>query len=446
MKSQLRCLLILLGLLLLPAGMAFTATTLQPLWGSPVRIDTGSLYIGRTSPTQTAAAVRFYDGSNNYTLLNQPATALNTTLSLPVDAPNVGDFLRFGTAGQMDWSIPAGTLSGSGTDNYIAVWTGASALEGTADFQWDNSTDVLTLDTVTITESTDMLTLGTGDALDIDENSVGAVFGVRGTYSGTSDGAAGIKGIASGASGATFGLYGTCASSDTANAYGVYSDRTRIGDDGDLIEQGSAPATPPGGKLRMYADNATFEKLHGIDDAGNNYTYANQHQSAMMYPPGAFYGAGATTMASARSYMCYVGKAPAPFTSCNVRANVTTALTATIVWANVTVLTGSFNLAGVPTLTARGSTDVSAIFNATGSFSVPVTTSGIQPGDDIWIAVGSSTSGTAFQLQAAGTDPLADGVYVFYTGGDVSAASALAMTAVGTTSATRPWIGLNVAW
>jgi len=119
--------------------------------------------------------------------------------------------------------------------------------------------------------------------------------------------------------------------------------------------------------------------------------------------------AAVCTAVSNSSYFVYVGPAPYTFTTCNILAKVTT-LVATITWAEIGVFTGTFVGNSAAILTRVGFTDVSAIYNTTGIKRTAVTTTGILPGDDLWIAYGSQAT-TPFVLRGNVADDTQCGVF-----------------------------------
>lgn len=276
---------------------------------------------------------------------------------------------------------------------------------------------------------------------------------ISGSATGTGTGLTGIRGyVGTDAGAGSSAVVGTAESSSNAvvfggnfsegstsrDAYSMYAaEESFLGTFFDLTA-GSAPAASSGKGTGYFA-------TEGVHKLGNI------SQSSYMVPPGYSLDAtpsGTAIFVAGEAYFCYVGKAPARFTSCDVRCYVETAYIAGGggAYAKVSILTGSFVNGGVPTLTARGTTDVAASFGTTGSKKVTVgSLTGINPGDDIWVGFSVNTAGVPFQLYGAVKDPLGSGVFQKYTG-DASAMSATATTAVYDTNRYGPFCGLTVAW
>lgn len=108
----------------------------------------------------------------------------------------------------------------------------------------------------------------------------------------------------------------------------------------------------------------------------------------------------AKTITSGSTFAIYVGRAPKPITSLQVRLQVTTAA-ATITWAEIGIAKGAINPGGNPTLTPVGHADVAAVVNSTGRKTVTINVAAgqvINEGDDLWILIGNQAT-TALQVR-----------------------------------------------
>lgn len=274
----------------------------------------------------------------------------------------------------------------------------------------------------------------------------GQVIGVVGKSDSTTG--IGVIGTTSSATGVTYGGYFATSSSDNA-AYSIWANnRSMLGNWADLAEQGSNPASPPSGYGRIFYK--TDKYLYHKNSSGTVFgPLSHYSQNTLMHPVGLAASTAATvTLTTATSFILYVGKAPAPFTSCNVEFRITTAVGAPITAFKVGVLTGLLpDQNTVANLTSRGTSNVGAA-NTIGIHSIAVTTSGISAGDDIWVAVFSSTGGTAGVLRGMVADDLQSSVYQRYTtsGGDFSAMSATNCNTVGGNTDVPPFLRLRVVW
>ncbi len=122
----------------------------------------------------------------------------------------------------------------------------------------------------------------------------------------------------------------------------------------------------------------------------------------------AFMAANTSTslvMSNTTVQFLYLGRAEKAYTSMSFAYNVTTAITATIAWAELLVYTSPPGVMGkAQNFTLKGFTDCSAIWNTNTRKITAVTVSGINPGDDIWVALSVSTSGTVPNFRSGVTD------------------------------------------
>jgi hypothetical protein len=133
-------------------------------------------------------------------------------------------------------------------------------------------------------------------------------------------------------------------------------------------------------------------------------------------------GAAVATV-SGTNYAFYLGKADRNYDSVTVQINVTTALGATITYAEAAIYKGYPSIASNLTLTRCGFVDVSTGtshgINATGSKTIviPITDKNLFIGDDIWFVFGYVNSGTAFAIRTNGlNDNIGSGIVQTATG------------------------------
>lgn len=110
------------------------------------------------------------------------------------------------------------------------------------------------------------------------------------------------------------------------------------------------------------------------------------------------------SITSGNSFAVYLGKADRALSSVSLRYRVTTAA-ATITWAEVAIAKGAPVLAGNPSLTRLGFTDVSGVVNSTGQKTTAVSLAGCQAGDDLWAIFGNQAT-TIFIVRAGLADDL----------------------------------------
>ena len=134
-------------------------------------------------------------------------------------------------------------------------------------------------------------------------------------------------------------------------------------------------------------------------------------------------GSISSTQTSGTTYAYYLGKADRNYDSVTVQINVTTALGATITYAEAAIYKGYPSIASNLTLTRCGFVDVSTGtnhgINATGSkiIVIPITDKNLFVGDEIWFVFGYVNSGTAFAYRANGVnDNIGSGIVQTATG------------------------------
>lgn len=123
--------------------------------------------------------------------------------------------------------------------------------------------------------------------------------------------------------------------------------------------------------------------------------------------PNSVSAAGTQTHTSGTDYAYYLGSADRNYHTVTVQINVTTALGATITYAEAAIYKGYPSIASNLTLTRCGYVDVSSGtnhgVNATGAKTIviPITDKNIFVGDELWLVIGTVTSGTNLVLRAA---------------------------------------------
>jgi len=180
------------------------------------------------------------------------------------------------------------------------------------------------------------------------------------------------------------------------------------------IRTGTAAATPtlpiltagdvilgtsyvPAGATTLAATNLTDKRVFLWSDLDDNAIY---------YPPQGV-GTAAFIQVASTTYYQYLGRAKKAYASAIVRLNVSTA-GVTLSYAEVGIFKGSITTVGtMPTLTKIATAN--ATFTAIARVNTTVALSGVNPGDDLWAAVGVGTQTTAVQYTAAVADTLAVG-------------------------------------
>lgn len=165
------------------------------------------------------------------------------------------------------------------------------------------------------------------------------------------------------------------------------------------------------GQFKLYkaTDATTWAEIGG--GGGSGLT-----NDSLMLPP--FFNHANLTAVTAfvtnTSYFVYLGRVSSAITTLDLRSRVT-AGAATITWAEVGVFTGSPVLAGNPSLTRRGYTNVALTFNSTGLKSTTISLSGVSANDELWLAFGSQAT-TPFQLRGGLADDIQAGWYASVAG------------------------------
>lgn len=162
------------------------------------------------------------------------------------------------------------------------------------------------------------------------------------------------------------------------------------------------------------------------------------------------YSNGTQTITSGTDFAFYLGKADRNYDSVTVQINVTTALGATITYAEAAIYKGYPQIATNLTLTRCGFVDVSTGtnhgVNSTGAKTIviPISDNNLFVGEDLWFVIGTVTTGTNLILRSVGpngVDTIGAGI-VQTVGGSLrpSTNSTLSMTLQ---TATQP---IQVAW
>lgn len=117
-----------------------------------------------------------------------------------------------------------------------------------------------------------------------------------------------------------------------------------------------------------------------------------------------FMAAGVATSAGISNstvQLMYLGRAQTSYSTMTFAYNVVVAIGATITYAELLVYKTPPGVMGKSqSFTRLGFTDCSGIWNSTGKKITAVTVSNINPGDDIWVGVSFSTSGTTPTFRA----------------------------------------------
>ena len=114
-------------------------------------------------------------------------------------------------------------------------------------------------------------------------------------------------------------------------------------------------------------------------------------------------GGGSLTITSGTDFAFYLGKADRAFNQVTVMYNVSTALGATITWAEIAIYKGYPTIGTSLTLTRCGFKDCNfstgqSGFAATGLKRSNINVSNIFTGDDLWVVFGNVTNGTNMVL------------------------------------------------
>lgn len=156
------------------------------------------------------------------------------------------------------------------------------------------------------------------------------------------------------------------------------------------------------------------------------------------------------TIVSGTAYATHLGKADRPYNQVTLQVNVTTALGATIKFAEAAIYKGYPTIGSGITLSFCGFKECSGTtqssFGSTSVKTIPIIVSGITTGDDIWAVISTLTSGTNLVIRAVNYDLLGSGFFQSATGSiRPSTASTISFTTI--TTATRvpyiPWQGFQ---
>ena len=185
-----------------------------------------------------------------------------------------------------------------------------------------------------------------------------------------------------------------------------------------------------------FNDNASIRKILVVSLLPNEslqYTYevgwkaydstGAEKVTGFYLIPGAlrsleFYSAANITTAqtlanTGTAYCLYIGRAERSYSSVMFQYKTTTALTATIAWAELAVYKGTPSIGTATTITRLGFTDCSGIWNGPlVNKSTTVTLTGCNAGDDLWVVFSNSTTGTGTGLRAGLADDIGSGVYM----------------------------------
>ncbi len=153
------------------------------------------------------------------------------------------------------------------------------------------------------------------------------------------------------------------------------------------------------------------------------------------------------TLTSGTDYAVYLGKADRSYNQVSVMYQVTTALGATVTWAELAIYKGYPSIgASTVTLTRCGFKDANfstgqSGFTATGVKNSAVNVSGIYPGDDLWAVFGSVTTGTNMAVIIGVADDISAG-FIRTVTGSVRPSTNSTITVTAQAATTIPW----VAW
>lgn len=154
------------------------------------------------------------------------------------------------------------------------------------------------------------------------------------------------------------------------------------------------------------------------------------------------------TVASATNYAFYLGKADRAYNQVTIQWQVTTALGATITYADVAIYKGTPLIGSGFTGTLCGWREASGAtqsgYGSTGVKTTPIITSGITAGDDIWVVFANQTSGTNAVIRAGLVDDIGAGFIQTATGArPVNAPTAVFTKQVAQNNAWVAWQGFQ---
>jgi len=127
------------------------------------------------------------------------------------------------------------------------------------------------------------------------------------------------------------------------------------------------------------------------------------------------------TLTTGSDFAFYLGKADRPYNQVTIQYQVTTAIGATITYAELAIYKGIMPIgSGLTSNQLCGWVDVSGAnqysLGSTGVKTCPITVTGVTTGDDIWAVFGSVTSGTNAAIRAGVVDDIGAGFIQTATG------------------------------
>ena len=262
----------------------------------------GTTFTSSTSPTvnyitSTSTATSTFAGSIAVTEANA-----TSTFAGGIDLSD-GCFAKNGVC------LPSGTVTGSGSDNQIATWSGASSLDGGSDFTFDSIADTLTVSATAESGTTRLITAGLdgggSKVFEVVQDGTVLLNGANypagiGVSSSTPTAKLGIKGSSSGlfqtrliaasdesdvdkftVSNLGVGYLATklgigttttafplgVKTTDTGFASGIYN--SNAGGSGLIIETGTSVTTEPMFMVKYAGANPTVIDCHGTADIDN---------------------------------------------------------------------------------------------------------------------------------------------------------------------------------
>ena len=151
-----------------------------------------------------------------------------------------------------------------------------------------------------------------------------------------------------------------------------------------------------------------------VYDANGSLKVSGLYQAPGGLRPTEYFGAANTTttltLTNTNAFCFYLGKAERNFSSISIAHRVTTAITATVSWAEIAIYKGTPAIGANATLGTRlGFTSTAGVWTATGIYVTAVSLSGCSAGDDLWVVFSNSTSGTVAQIRAGLVDDVQGG-------------------------------------
>jgi len=152
-----------------------------------------------------------------------------------------------------------------------------------------------------------------------------------------------------------------------------------------------------------------------------------------------FYSAANITTVQAltntNAFCLYIGRSERSYSSIMIQLRTTTALTATVVWSELAIYKGTPSIGSATTITRLGYTDTSNIWNqSTGTKTTTVSLTGCNAGDDLWVVLSNSTSGTVTSMRAGLADDLGTGVFMTKTNTRPSTSATISGATVDSTT------------